>query len=131
MSRYEQSRILAINSIEAALAAHENDDILLIAGDFDRFDLLIPREQISANSLLFLTLEFWSGWSDSAIHNWHFYEPLTKEDWPRLAKILLSDLRENNEVTNQEIISQFSVFPKTKGKSFLSKIRSAVSGKAV
>ena len=111
MSKYEESRVLAINSIEKAIIAHENGNVLSIEDGLDQFDSLIPREDISANSLLFITLEFWSGWSDSAIHGWNFYEPLTKADWPRLARIILSDLREDRPVTNQEIITKFSVVP--------------------
>ncbi|MGK0297996.1 MAG: hypothetical protein ACI9XC_001614 [Gammaproteobacteria bacterium] len=128
MSKYEEARNLAILSIEKALIAHGNDDVFSIEDDLEEFDLLIPRDEIVANSLLFLTLEFWSGWSDSAIHGWYFYEPLEKDDWPRLAQILLNDLKTNTEVTNQEIVSQFSVFPKTKSDSIFSKISSLIGG---
>ena len=86
--------------------------------------------ELEPKSLLFLTLEFWSGWSDSAVHNWNFYEPLGKSDWPRLAKVVLSDLKENREITNQEILSQFSVYPKSKS-SWLSKLLGVFNGKAI
>jgi len=129
MSQYEEARNLAIKYLEKAMIAHENDDFLSIEDGLEEYELLIPRDDLEANSLLYLTLEFWSGWSDSAIHTWKFYDPLVKEDWPRLARILLGDLKENREVTNQEIISNFSVTQKRKGSSLLSKVWRLISGK--
>lgn len=130
MSKYEEARNLAINGLEKALISHADDDVLSIDDGLDDFDISIPREELEPNSLLFLTLEFWSGWSDSAVHNWNFYEPLGKSDWPRLAKVVLSDLRENREITDQEILSQFSVYPKSRS-SWLSKLIGAFRGKAI
>lgn len=109
INEYEKARVHAIESLEKALVAHENRDIFSIDDNLDEYDKLIPRDDIPANSLLFITLEFWSSWSDSAIHDWKYHEPLSKDDWPRLAKILIEDLKLNREVTNFELLTLFSV----------------------
>lgn len=129
MSEFDEARKLAIRCLEKALIAHENDDVFSIEDGLEEYELLMHREEIKANSLLCLALEFWSGWSDSAVHDWNFYEPLSKEDWPRLAKILLSDLKANREVTNKEIISNFNVTSKQKAGSILSRILTVTHGK--
>lgn len=131
MTNYEEARNFAIRSIEKALEAHESGNVLSIEDGLEKFEVLIPREDLAPNSLLFLTQEFWSGWADSAIHGWHFYEPLGKDDWPRLARILLDDLRANREVTDSVIVSKFRVAPRLKSDSILSRLWRRIRGKAI
>ena len=128
MSKYEEARQLAINSLENALDAHKNNDLLSIENGFEKYEGLVSESNVPANSLLYLTLEFWAGWSDSAIHNWLFYEPLKKDDWPRLAVIILEALKENKEITNPVILESFRVKPKT---SLITKLKGLFGGKTI
>lgn len=112
MSKYEEAINIAITGLEKALIAHENTNWLELENNLDVYEITIPREKVAPNSLLYLTLEFWSAWADSANHDhWTFYPPLGKGDYPRLAKVLLNNLQSNTEVTNEEIIKNFSVYP--------------------
>lgn len=131
MNSFEEARKFAIDSLERAISAHDRGDIFSIEDGIDEYENIIPREEIANNSLLFLTLEIWSGWSDSAVHDWQFYEPLKKNDWPRIAKILLGDLRANREVTNAEILANFSIEVKEKNEFWLSKLWKSISRKEI
>jgi hypothetical protein len=112
MSKYEEAKSIAIKGLEKALISHENANWLELENNLDLYENAIPREEVSPNSLLYLTLEFWSAWADSANHDhWDFYPPMGKNDYPRLAKILLNNLQSNAEVTNEEIVKNFSVYP--------------------
>ncbi len=98
----------AIQSLEEALKAHEKDDLLSIGDGFDEYDRLLPREGIENHSILYIALEFGASWSDSALHGWLFYEGMNKDDWPRLAKILIDDLKSGREVTSRELLEKFT-----------------------
>lgn len=102
-----------------------------IEDGLDKYELLIAREALAPNSLLFLIQEFWSGWADSAVHNWNFYEPLGKDDWPRLARRLLDDSRGSREVSDLDIVSKFSVVPRGKRGSLVSSLWEIIRGKAI
>jgi hypothetical protein len=39
-----------------------------------------------------IALDFLDGWYDSSNHEWAFYEPLTRDDWPRLGQQLVKSL---------------------------------------
>ena len=131
MSKYEAARKFAIDSIEKALVAHERGDDSSIENGLEEFQGLIPREELAPNSLLLLTEEFWCGWSSCAEHDWQFFEPLGKDDWPRLARILLDDLTSNREVTDSVLLSEFRVVPKDESGSFLSRLWGRIRGKAI
>ncbi len=112
MSKYEEAKSIAIIGLEKALIAHDDANWLELENNLDVFEITIPREEVAPNSLLYLTLEFWSAWADSANHDyWKFYPPMDKNDYPRLAKVLLNNLQSNTEVKNEEIIENFSVYP--------------------
>ena len=122
INKFEYFRKIAIESIEEALKKHEMKDYLSIADNIDNFETLLDEKDIHQGSLLHITLEFLSGWSDSTAHDWLYYEPLKKDDWPRMAKIILSNLKENKEITDPNILSEFRFIPKLK-ISIIDKVR--------
>ena len=126
MSRnFEYCRKLAIDLIEDSLKRHENNEFFAI-GDVDELAALLDEKDIEEGALLDITHEFLSGWGDSAAHYWNYYEPLKKDDWPRLAKIILSDLKANREITDPQIISQFH-FIKEPRISIIARIKSIIN----
>ncbi len=128
MNEYENSRKLAIEAIQKALDAHENQDFFSIGKYLDEYEVLLYKLEIEQGTLLLVAHEFLTGWSDSAAHDWYHWEPLKQEDWPRLAKIILQDLRANREVTDPEILSEFRYISEPK-RSFISRICDIFSGK--
>lgn len=125
---YEESRKLAIKAIEGALVSHEKQDFFSIDDKLDELEIQLSKQELDEGSLLLIAYEFLTGWSDSAVHDWHHWEPMTKDDWPRLASVILNDLRANREVTNQELLSEFRVITKPK-VSIASKISSLFHAK--
>lgn len=121
MVAYEDSRKLAIEGIESALTAHENQDFFLIGDELELLEIQIDKQEIPEGSLLLIAYEFLTGWSDSAAHDWYDWEPMKKDDWPRLAYVILKDLRANREVTDPELISEFCFIGKPK-ESIVSKV---------
>ena len=126
MDAYERARKVAVQGIENAIIAHNNEEYSVVEKGLEEYEMAIPRNEIEPNTLLFLTLEFWSCWADSANHGyWEFYPPIGKNDFPRLAAILLNNLTTNTEVTNEEIKSNFSVFP---SNSLITRLKGLLSG---
>ena len=116
-------RKLAIESIEEASKQHELEEYLSIGENMSNFEALLDEEELKQGSSLHIALEFLSGWSDSAAHDWYHYEPLKKDDWPRMANIILSDLKANREISDPQILSEFRYIPKPK-ISIINRIKS-------
>ena len=121
MEAYEESRKFSIEAIENALVSHEKQDFFSIGDELDELEIQLYKQELAEGSLLLIAHEFLTGWSDSAAHDWYHWEPMKKDDWPRLANVLLNDLRANREVTNTELLSEFRVITKPK-TSIVSKI---------
>ncbi len=122
-NRSEYFRKLAIESIEEASKQHKLEECLSIGDNMDNFESLLDEEELKQGSSLHIALEFLSGWSDSAAHDWYHYEPLKKDDWPRMANIILSDLKANREISDPQIVSEFRYIPKPK-ISIITRIKS-------
>ena len=118
---YEESRKLAIEGIESALIAHEKQDFFSIGDELELLEIQIDKQEIPEGSLLLIAHEFLTGWSDSAAHDWYHWEPMKKDDWPRLAYVILKDLRANREVTDPELLSEFRFIAKPNA-SIVSKV---------
>jgi len=128
MSAYEESRKLAIVAIERALVAHEKQDFFSIGDELDELEIQLNDQELPEGSLLLIAHEFLTGWSDSAAHDWYYWEPMKKDDWPRLAEVILKDLYANLEVTDLELLSEFRIITKPK-TSIVSKILSLFHAK--
>jgi hypothetical protein len=128
MSAYEESRKLAIVAIERALVAHEKQDFFSIGDELDELEIQLNEQDLTQGSLLLIAHEFLTGWSDSAAHDWYHWEPMKKDDWPRLAEVILQDLHANREITNPELLSEFRVITKPK-TSIVAKILSLFHAK--
>ncbi len=127
MSVYETSRKLAITSIEKALVAHQSEEFLSIGNYLDEYEEILHEQDLEQGSLLVIAHEFLTGWSDCAAHDWHHWAPLKEKDWPRLAEIILQDLKKDQEVTDPELLSEFRFIVKPR-ISIVSKIWSIICG---
>ena len=58
---------------------------------------------------LFVALSFWDGWIDASNHEWKYYKPISKSDWPMLALEIAAALRENHEIVNPIVIEKFDL----------------------
>lgn len=128
MNKKDQAREHAINYLSQAIESHERGDFLSVGDGFDEYDQMLPRQEISADDLLYITLEFWESWADTAEHTWEFYPPFTESDWPKLARILLEDLKANRKVTDKTILDHFVQKPRPPKRSLLERLKDLLSG---
>jgi len=114
MDNYNQARLLAIEYFQRAIIAHENEDWLAIWDGYEKFENLLQNGETEHSNLLGITLGFWCTWADCAETDWRLCWSMQEQDWPRLAKILLNDLKLNQEVSNEELLSLFGNHQPTK-----------------
>jgi hypothetical protein len=124
----DEIRANAIKGLTKAIEAHESGDFLSVGDGYDDYDEKLKRDEHSPDDVLFITLMFWEAWADSAEHTWKFYPPFSKDDWPKMARTLLEDLKADNKVTDETILSHFVQKPRAPKKSFLEKIKSLMKG---
>ena len=119
-----KSALLDILTREAAL--HESGRFGELGANHDEVDQKLPRNGGPEFGKLLLALEFWSGWLDSAEHDWFFYEPIRENDWPILARAIVRDLEADREPTDPVLLKHFA--PKPKGPSLFSRVRALFVG---
>jgi len=119
----DEARAYAIKYLTSALEAHQRGEFLSISDGHEEYDQMLIREEVSVNDLLYITLEFWASWADTAEHDWMFYPPFTKDDWPMMARILLNDLEANRVVTDETILRHFVQQPRPPRQSLLDRLK--------
>lgn len=110
-AQYIVARDHAIRGLTHDLECHEAGDYRSIGRDYDEYDQMLPREGIESDDPLMVALDFWASWTDTAIHNWKYYPGFTKDDWPRLARLLLEDLKAHRRVSDAVLLSNFGPKP--------------------
>ncbi|MDT3735405.1 MAG: hypothetical protein ROZ00_04170 [Denitratisoma sp.] len=119
-----KSVLLSILNREATL--HESGRYSELGENYDEVDQRLPRNGGPEFAKLLLALDFWSGWLDSAEHDWFFYEPIHENDWPKLARAIVRDLEADREPNDPVLLKHFA--PRPKGPSLLSRVRALFSG---
>lgn len=54
-----------------------------------------------------LALRFWKAWALAASHDWQNYEPITKDDWPRMARTIAQSVHTGRLPNDPMIIRNF------------------------
>ena len=105
---------LASNALHRAIELHTDGNYLAISEVHDDVDVplyeatqSLDKSQVNTN--LGLVRSFLDGWADSSNHNWQYYDGISKDDWPLLAKLLADSLESNSKVTSEAILQNFAV----------------------
>ena len=107
----EAAEILA-NALEQDALAHESGKPDEIGMQYDPvLAEILPIDDIPP-VLSALAFNFWDGWLDSKNHDWLYYEPMTRDDWPRAAREIAKALRSGVLPDNPAIIEQFIPKPR-------------------
>jgi hypothetical protein len=102
----EASEILA-KALEADASAQESGQLDGIGMLYDEVLCeILPINDIP-EPLFNLAFSFWGDWLDAKDHNWFHHEPLTSDDWPRIAKSIASHLRQGTLPEDQLILKLF------------------------
>lgn len=124
---YAEAKSVLIDILTREAVLHESRRYGELGANFDEVDQKLPRKSGPEFGKLLLALEFWSGWLDSAEHDWFFYEPIHENDWPILALAIVSDLEADQEPTDPVLLKHFA--PRPKDPSLFSRVRAHLGGK--
>ena len=124
---YDELRTRFADALADAAQAQLSGRLSGIEGEYDELDGLLPRSGDERYRKLHVALQFWDCWIDSSNHHWLYYDGMTADSWPHLARGIAEDLRADREVQNEAV--QALVLPQEKGPSLGSRLWSAVSGR--
>jgi len=104
---YPEAKALLVDRLVRDAWAHENDEYTLIGHGYDDIDVGLPRNAGPEFRKLFIALSFWDGWIDARNHEWQYYKPIEKDDWPRLARQIAGHLKNEQEIDEPTIVARF------------------------
>jgi len=108
-----------VRGLKAAIAAHNEHRIFNIGDGRDAAAALAhddPR--------LSIALHLWEGWSDSAAHNWLYYDGMKADDWPRLALLVIDAIEQDRPIDDPKL-NEFARSRAPSGMSrFFARLRS-------
>ena len=106
---YSEARQEVIKGLLLAAAAHESGRLALIETEYDSVESILYINNAPESPGLSVALNFWDGWIDARNHDWQYYEGITAEDWPRLARGIAADLEADREITDEVIRGHFDL----------------------
>ena len=127
MFNYDEAKKYLIEHLSQDVALHLSGNTEAVGRNFDEFDGNLPRNAEPKFKKLHIALNFWDGWQDSRNHDWLYYEGINQSDWPNLAKEIVTDIENDRDITNEQILSHFDLRPRT---SVIEKIKSLFQSKA-
>jgi len=120
MFTYTEAKEYLIEHLTRDIKLHNAGDYSRIGDGFGEFDINLPRDADPKFSKLHIALNFWDGWQDSRNHYWEFYQGILQNDWPRLATVIIQNIEEETEITNELILEHFGLRPR---ESIVSKLK--------
>jgi hypothetical protein len=122
MFTYDEAKHYLVEHLSRDVALHSAGDYWRVGDNFDEFDKNLPRNDDPKFRKLHIALNFWDGWQDSRDHDWHFYKGISQTDWPRLAEIIIQNVKEEKEITDEIILEHFDLRPREGMISKLKKV---------
>lgn len=106
--KYEEIKQRLTSELWRSADAHEMGQIWEIDGSYDQLEQEILTDHPEPNfDKLKIALEFWAGWIDSRNHDWKFYEGIEASDWPKLARVIVNDLKADRETVDERVTRHF------------------------
>jgi hypothetical protein len=114
-----------VAALREATKAHESGAFSEIGQVYDR---LAQRawQLADVDPDLRVAIEFLDGWYDSSNHDWQYYDPLSKPDWPRLSLSLAASLEARKPI-DEHVRQRFTFAPK---RGLWSRVRQFFGGSA-
>jgi len=107
---YHEAIEAVIHGLSKDIAAQESGCVSAIGTDFDAFDASLPRECGPEFKKLFIALNFWDGWIDARNHEWLYYKGIYQSDWPKLARQIIINLKNNSDISEPIILEHFGLY---------------------
>ena len=109
MWTYDNARDYMVAALRREADAQDEGRTGEVGAGFEKCDINLPREGDPRFRALHIALNFWDGWTDARNHEWLYYEPIRRDDWPRLARSIAAEIEANEDVTDCVVLSKFSV----------------------
>ena len=106
----EADELLAAALIEDAVH-HEQERYAEIATKCDDVHSQLSSIMDPWDRRYSIAIDFWDGWGDARNHEWLYYEPIRREDWPRLARHIAAHLRRGEAASDPIVLEQFDLKP--------------------
>jgi hypothetical protein len=123
MFTYLEAKKYIIENLARDINLHLSGNFKNIGTNFEVFDENLPRSGGPEFNKLFVAFNFWDGWIDARNHDWQYYKGITKADWPKLAQIIIEDIKSDREITDNSILYHFDLRP---GKSIFQRLKAKV-----
>jgi hypothetical protein len=118
----EAAEILA-RALELDAEAQERGELDNIGMQYDEvLGQILPIDDIP-DQVFNMAFGFWSDWLDAKNHNWLHHEPMTKSDWPKVARIIAQSVRELTIPSDPTIQKLFLPAPKAPRTSLFQRIK--------
>jgi hypothetical protein len=106
--KYAEIKQKLIDELTHSADAHDAGRVWDIDGLYDQLEGEVLRDDPGREfDKLTIALEFWAGWIDARNHAWKFYEGIEVSDWPRLARLIVEDLRADRETVDERVKRHF------------------------
>ena len=89
--------------------AHEAGRVDAVGRRFDAMERALPRGAAPELTTLRIALTFWDAWIDARNAGWPSSVDIPRADWPRLARLIASDLAGDRPITNPRVLERFDV----------------------
>jgi hypothetical protein len=90
-------------------AAHEAGRVDAVERRFDAVERTLPRGNAPELTKLRVALTFWDGWIDARNSGWPASISIARAEWPHLARLIVSDLTADREITDPRVLALFDV----------------------
>ena len=104
---YSQAKEQIISALLRNAVLHESGRFSEIEESYDSIHDSLPSSAGPEFGKLYVALTFWDGWIDASNHDWMYYEGMSAEDWPRLARLIAADLQADREITGDVVRKHF------------------------
>jgi len=102
----EAARIVA-SALRQDAKAHEAGNFEAIAARYDDVYAEVLPLCEDLPGMIATGFTFWDWWSDARNHAWQYYEGITREDWPRLARHVADAVEAGSPITDPVLMRHF------------------------
>jgi hypothetical protein len=106
---YAAARAALALHLRGDATAHEAGRVDAVGRRFDAMERTLPRGATPDLTKLRIALTFWDAWIDARNGGWPSSTDIPRSEWPRLARLIASDLTDDRDITDPVVLACFDV----------------------
>ena len=106
---YATARAALVQHLREDATAHETGRVDAVGRRFDAMEHALPRGPAPQHTKLRIALTFWDAWIDARNAGWPSSVDIPRSEWPRLARLIASDLADDRPITDPLVLARFDV----------------------